>query len=96
MCATPRPIGFISKTPVQSLLLCSQDGEPQGSGLQHRRWVLEPGQVSDIQHLEAARINLGATYVSGAPSYRWDLAKEEMSYIPIFDIDKGVRDFIEG
>jgi len=86
------------KDAVQSLLLAREIKEPKNRVCNIGGGSYSVGEVSAIvkKYLPAATINLEAKRTfPWPPSYRWDRAKEEMGFTPIFDIDKGVRDFIE-
>ena len=86
------------KDAVQSLLLACKLENPKSRIYNIGGGSYSVGEVADIvkKYLPAARINLEAKRTfPWPPSYRWDRAEEEMGFAPLFDIDKGVRDFIE-
>ncbi len=86
------------KDAVNSLLLAREIENPKTRIYNIGGGSHSVGEVSGIvkKCLPAARINLEAERTfPWPPSYCWDRAEEEMGFIPIFDIEKGVKDFIE-
>jgi len=85
------------KDAVQSLLLAREIKNPKHRIYNVGGGSYSVGQVADLvrKYLPAAKIHLEAKRTfPWPPSYQWNRAEEELGYTPLFDIDKGVRDFI--
>jgi len=86
------------KDAVQSFLLARQAENPKSRIYNIGGGSYSVGQVADIvkKYLPTAGIHLEAKRIfPWPPSYRWDRGEEELGYTPVFDIERGVRDFIE-
>jgi nucleoside-diphosphate-sugar epimerase len=85
------------KDAVKSLLLAREIKNPKHRVYNVGGGSYSVGQVADLvrKYLPAAKIHLAAKRTfPWPPSYQWKRAEEELGYTPLFDIDKGVQDFI--